>query len=462
MAANGISSLSTKQLKQEGKLAIAQAKRQGYTLDAAGNVISGPDTTKPFYRARNAYDINLLPTEYINNDVVDNHKGPVTGIIPDPDVSSILNGSFTTLPPTPIPNYAIPGSDIVVNVTWGPNGASYYSPRFEIVTGGVNHVAGGTLATSDQFSVPFVDMGIDYGGDWTLWVGFTELQQGRPWISISYSVSSSSSAINEGDTVTFTISTVGVSDGTTLYWTDSGTTTAPDFTDNTSSGSFTVTSGSGTVVKTLLNDFLTEGTETVILQIRTGSTSGPVVATSNTVSVADTSIPVVDRYGFFEQQLNGGTYLSFDQTISGQRLTFICTNFNGNPTYGSYIKVNGTLVAGDQRGLAPDGVDTRLAPFQMTRGHTIIVLNPSDGSMRSGYPKVYDTYGNPGLCTTMKNDLKNVAQYDIVAIGTYDATSCTQDLRDALTNYFGDNTYSNTWSSSRISQMFLGKRNATP
>ena len=72
MAANSISTLSTKQAKQKAKLDIASAKRQGYTLDAAGNVISGPDTTKPFYRARNAYDISELPTEYINNGVVDN------------------------------------------------------------------------------------------------------------------------------------------------------------------------------------------------------------------------------------------------------------------------------------------------------------------------------------------------------------------------------------------------------
>lgn len=167
---------------------------------------------------------------------------------------------------------------------------------------------------------------------------------------------------------------------------------------------------------------------------------------------------VVDQYGFFEQQLNGGTYLNFDQTISGQSIKFICTNFNGTPTFGSYIKINGVLVAGDQRGLAPDGVDTRLALFQMTRGHTIVVLNPSNGGMRAGYPKVYDTYGNAGLCTTMKTDLQAVAQGDIVAIGTYDATSCTQDLRDALTLYFGATSFTNTWSSSRISQMFLGKR----
>ena len=187
-----------------------------------------------------------------------------------------------------------------------------------------------------------------------------------------------------------------------------------------------------------------------------------VEGSSHTVAKSISIANTVDRYGFFEQQLNGGTYINFNQNISGQQIKFICTNFNGNPTYGSYMKVNGTLVAGDQRGLAPDGVDTRTAPFQMTRGHTIVVLNPSTGAMRSGYPKVYDTYGNSALCTTMKTDLQAVARGDIVAIGTYDATSCTQDLRDALTTYFGDNTYSNTWNSSRISQMFLGKRNATP
>lgn len=171
-------------------------------------------------------------------------------------------------------------------------------------------------------------------------------------------------------------------------------------------------------------------------------------------------VGVVNKYGFFEQQLDGGTYLNFNESISGQQVKFICTNFNGNPTHGSYIKVNGTLVAGDQQGLAPDGVNTNLAPFMMGRGHTIVVINPADGSIRSGYPKLYDTYGNSALCSQMRLDLNVVAVGDVVAIGTYDATSCTQDLRDALTNYFGDTTFSNIWSSSRISQMFLGKRNS--
>jgi len=178
---------------------------------------------------------------------------------------------------------------------------------------------------------------------------------------------------------------------------------------------------------------------------------------------------VVDVYGFFEQQLNGGTWMTFDQSIEGQHVQAICTNFNGSinvtplqpgtQIHGSYIKVNGNLLAGDQMGNAPDGVNTNLAPFKMTRGHTIVVINPADGSTRSGWPKCYDTYGNSSLCTTMKTDLHAVAANDIVAIGTYDATSCTQDLRDAFTLYFGDTAFTNTWSGVRISQMFLGKRN---
>ena len=64
MSANGISSLSTKAARQQAKLDIAQLKRKGYTLNADGSVASGPDTTKPFYRLNNTYDITLLPDTY--------------------------------------------------------------------------------------------------------------------------------------------------------------------------------------------------------------------------------------------------------------------------------------------------------------------------------------------------------------------------------------------------------------
>lgn len=107
----------------------------------------------------------------------------------------------------------------------------------------------------------------------------------------TYSVSPSTSSVNEGSSVTWTVTTTNVADSTTLYWTNSGTTVAGDFTGGANSGSFTITSNSGSFSLTLSNDLTTEGSETIIIQIRTGSTSGTIVATASTVTVNDTSFP---------------------------------------------------------------------------------------------------------------------------------------------------------------------------
>jgi len=72
MSANGISTLASKQLKQEGKLAIAEAKRQGYTVANDGTIGPTANTSQPFYRTLNVLDIDLLPTKYSGNVIVDN------------------------------------------------------------------------------------------------------------------------------------------------------------------------------------------------------------------------------------------------------------------------------------------------------------------------------------------------------------------------------------------------------
>ena len=72
MSANGIAELSTKQLKQEGKLAIAEAKRQGKTVATDGTISGSYDNTKPYFRQYNQLNINLLPTKYTGNNITDN------------------------------------------------------------------------------------------------------------------------------------------------------------------------------------------------------------------------------------------------------------------------------------------------------------------------------------------------------------------------------------------------------
>lgn len=107
-----------------------------------------------------------------------------------------------------------------------------------------------------------------------------------------YAVTESTVSVNEGSSVTFTVTTANVADGTTLYWTISGTAVAADFSDDAASGSFTVTSGTGSIVRTIKSDLSTEGTQTFTLSVRTGSISGTVVATSNTVTINDTSVSI--------------------------------------------------------------------------------------------------------------------------------------------------------------------------
>lgn len=95
--------------------------------------------------------------------------------------------------------------------------------------------------------------------------------------------------INEGGTVTYGISTSNVPDGTTLYWTNKGT-SAADFTDGRNSGFIIINSTNPpTISRTLLADNLTDPNETIILELRTGSITGPVVATASKVDVNDTS-----------------------------------------------------------------------------------------------------------------------------------------------------------------------------
>jgi hypothetical protein len=72
MAANGISRLSTKALRQKGKLDIAQAKKQGKVVARDGTITGNADSTKRYYRAYNKYALADLPTQYTNNVVTDN------------------------------------------------------------------------------------------------------------------------------------------------------------------------------------------------------------------------------------------------------------------------------------------------------------------------------------------------------------------------------------------------------
>lgn len=109
-------------------------------------------------------------------------------------------------------------------------------------------------------------------------------------LSPTYAFGVIPTTLNEGTGGTFNVNTTNVANGTTLYWTvKHGTTSAADF--SATSGNFSITSNRGSFVVTPSADLNTDGsTETFQVEIRTTSTSGTIRATSNSVSVNDTSL----------------------------------------------------------------------------------------------------------------------------------------------------------------------------
>ena len=114
-----------------------------------------------------------------------------------------------------------------------------------------------------------------------------------------YDISPNVTSVNEGQSVTWTITTSNIPSNTTLYYTNAGTTNGSDFTDGVNQGSIQLTNNTATLTKTLVNDFSTEGDETIILPLRTNSTSGTIVKTSTTVTAKDTSKDIQYSYTLY-------------------------------------------------------------------------------------------------------------------------------------------------------------------
>ena len=101
--------------------------------------------------------------------------------------------------------------------------------------------------------------------------------------STTVTASGSPTAVNEGSPITITASATAFPAGT-YYWTIlAGTAVAADFA--VSSGSFTVASNTGSFTVTPKTADGAEGAETFQVQIRTGSTSGTVIATTGSLTI---------------------------------------------------------------------------------------------------------------------------------------------------------------------------------
>lgn len=126
-----------------------------------------------------------------------------------------------------------------------------------------------------------------------------------------YTLTPAATNIDEGAGLLFTVGGTGIVDGT-YYWTIE--TNAGDVSET--SGSFTITGNSGSFTVTPSADATTEGVETFIVYLRSGSITGTVLA-SETITINDTSF-------------NLGTLV-----VNGSSLAWGSTNAT-TPTYTAY------------------------------------------------------------------------------------------------------------------------------
>ena len=156
----------------------------------------------------------------------------------------------------------------------------------------------------------------------------------------AYTVTPTVYNVDEGTGVTFNVTTLGVPDGTTLYWTvENITTINADFV--ATSGTVTINSGAGSFTVTPAGDLTTEGAETFTAQLRTGSTSGTIVASSASITVNDTSLtPPVPSSALFNQPQNdylsmpAGSYLNLGTTWTVEFSLYMNTSSVGGNQQG--------------------------------------------------------------------------------------------------------------------------------
>ena len=179
---------------------------------------------------------------------------------------------------------AMDGDNIVLGIGSEFSGSSY---RLAFDSSGVTY-ENQTYGLDDVISLGS-DLSLTVKG-----VGGALFQSGN---APTYTVGASSTSIQEGGTVNFTVNTTNVGAGTTLYYSILGNTDDSDFTDNVQAGYFNIvstgsTTGVGTITKTAANDALVnEITEAFKVVVSTGSTLGPEVGRSSLVRITNLGLP---------------------------------------------------------------------------------------------------------------------------------------------------------------------------
>ena len=220
---------------------------------------------------------------------------------------------------------------------------------------------------------------------------------GKSGLSYSVIIPALSQSYTEGISFTLLANTRGVPNGTTLYWTIvNGSTSNADFIIPFGSTTMTGTiwNAYGDINITAISDSITEtGGETFGVQLRTGSTSGPVVATSGAITILDPTSTSGYVYYF------GGTgYTSFSgayfYTVPDGMTSIDLLMIGGGGGGGSAIYTgSGSSVAG--AGGGGGGQVRSITGYSVTPGENL-TINVGAGGSTGGSGGITSITGNTG------------------------------------------------------------------
>lgn len=128
-------------------------------------------------------------------------------------------------------------------------------------------------------------------------------------------------------------------------------------------------------------------------------------------------------------------------TPQADEITISASNYN-QPSYTSFLKLNGTSVA------------------TVGRGHMAAVFDTSEGNIKFVSSTTKDTYGTPSDITDLISYLNAIPTGNLLVMTSFDATTVDTALRTTLNSDFGG-VRSDTWSSIRYSHVFIGYKNVT-
>ena len=212
----------------------------------------------------------------------------------------------------------------------------------------------------------------------------------------TYALSRSSATVNEGGTVTITLTTTNVDNGTVVPYTITGTgITANDLGLGSLAGSFTINTNTASLVLNISSDVITEGPETFTLTLTGISPTNAISVTINDTSVGPTyqltsSTTSVTEGSIFTITLN--TTNVANGTLVPYTITGVTSNdIDGDPLTGDFTVNSNTSSL--LFSVADDGITEGTEVFTITLDSitptvsiSVSISDPTSGEIDGGSP----------------------------------------------------------------------------